>query len=70
MYLKAGDVMSVEDLLKSVVVFSANDAVVDLAEYPCRTEESFVALMNARVKELGMENTAFKNTNGLDESDG
>lgn len=68
-FLKAGEVMSVNDLLKSVVVASANDAAVALAEYVCGSEASFVSRMNERAAELGMVNTVFKNTNGLDDSD-
>lgn len=68
-YLKAGEVMTVRDLLKSVVVASANDAAVALAEYVSGSEGTFVARMNERAAELGMKNTVFKNTNGLDDSD-
>jgi len=67
-FLKAGEVMCVEDLLKSVVVASANDAAVALAEHLCGSEEDFVARMNQRAKELGMANTHFENTNGLDDT--
>ncbi len=68
-FLKAGETMTVNDLLKSVVVASANDAAVALAEYVCGSEASFVSRMNERAAELGMKNTVFKNTNGLDDSD-
>ncbi len=64
-FLEAGEQMSVEDLLKSLVVVSANDATVALGEYICGSEASFVSAMNARAKELGCENTNFVNTNGL-----
>lgn len=67
-FLKAGEVMCVEDLLKSVVVASANDAAVALAEHICGSEEDFVARMNQRARELGMVNTHFENTNGLDDT--
>ncbi len=67
-YLKAGEEMSVEDLLKSVVVSSANDAAVALAEHICGSEEAFVSEMNRRANELGMNNTHFENTNGLDDT--
>ncbi len=67
-YLKVGEEMSVDDLLKSLIVASANDAAVALAEYIAGSEESFVAKMNARAVELGMENTHFENTNGLDDT--
>lgn len=64
-FLEAGEQMSVEDLLKSLVVVSANDATVALGEYICGSEASFVSAMNQRAKELGCENTNFVNTNGL-----
>lgn len=64
-FLEAGESMSVEDLLKSVIVVSANDATVALSEYICGSEESFISAMNQRAKELGCENSNFVNTNGL-----
>ena len=67
-YLEVGEQMSVEDLLKSVVIASANDAAVALAEQVAGTEEAFVEQMNARAKELGMTDTVFENTNGLDDT--
>ena len=67
-YLEEGEQMSVEDMLKSVVIASANDAAVALAEHIAGTEEAFVAMMNKRAEELGMKNTHFENTNGLDDS--
>lgn len=67
-FLKVGEQMSVEDLLKSVVIASANDAAVALAEHLCGSVETFVDKMNARAAELGMKNTHFENTNGLDDT--
>ena len=67
-YLEVGEQMSVEDMLKSVVIASANDAAVTLAEYIAGTEDAFVQMMNEKAKELGMENTNFENTNGLDDT--
>ncbi len=67
-YLEVGEQMSVHEMLKCVVVASANDACVALAEHIAGSEEAFVALMNARAKELGMEHTNFENTNGLDDT--
>ncbi len=67
-FLKEGEQMTVEELLKSVVIASANDAAVALAEYVLGTEEAFVARMNERAKELGMKSTTFENTNGLDDT--
>ena len=67
-YLKEGEQMTVEDMIKSVVISSANDAAVALAEHIAGSEETFVSQMNARAKELGMKNTNFENTNGLDDT--
>lgn len=64
-FLEANEQMSVEDLLKSLVVVSANDATVALGEYICGSEAAFVSAMNERAKELGCENSNFVNTNGL-----
>lgn len=66
-YLEPGEQMSVEDLLKSVVVSSANDAAVVLAEAVAGSEEAFVSRMNERAGELGMEHTSFENVTGLDD---
>jgi D-alanyl-D-alanine carboxypeptidase (penicillin-binding protein 5/6) len=57
--------MTVDDLLKSLIVVSANDATVALAEAVYGSEEAFIAAMNEKSKELGLENTHFVNTNGL-----
>lgn len=67
-FLEAGEQMSVEELLKSVIIASANDAAVVLAEAIAGSEESFVSMMNSRASELGMKNTRFENTNGLDDT--
>ena len=64
-YLKEHEQMTVEDMLKSVAMASANDCAVALAEHLAGTEEAFVALMNERAAQLGMENTHFVNCNGL-----
>ncbi len=64
-FLEAGEEMSVNDLLKSLVVVSANDATVALGEYICGSEAAFVELMNERARELGCVNSNFVNTNGL-----
>ena len=60
--------MSVEEMLKCVIISSANDCAVALAEHISGSEEVFVAAMNARAAELGMTNTHFENTNGLDDT--
>lgn len=65
-FLDTGEEMSVHELLKGIAVASGNDACVAMAEYIAGSEESFVAMMNTRAEELGMTNTHFINTNGLD----
>ena len=65
MFLEPGEQMSVDDLLKSVIVVSANDATVALAEAIYGSEEAFISAMNQKAKDLGLENTNFVNTNGL-----
>ena len=67
-YLKEGERMPLEDLLKSVVIASANDAAVALAEHLCGSVESFVSKMNQRAKQLGMMQTSFENVTGLDDT--
>ena len=67
-FLEPGEKMSVEDLVKSVVISSANDAACALAEHIAGSESAFVAKMNERARELGMKNTNFENTNGLDDT--
>ena len=67
-YLEEGEQMSVEDLLKSVVIASANDAAVALAEYVSGSVDAFVAKMNAKAAELGMSATKFENVTGLDDT--
>ena len=66
-WLKEGEQMSVDDLIKATVIMSANDAAVVLAEEIAGTEDAFVAMMNSKASELGMTGTVFKNCNGLDE---
>lgn len=66
-YLQQGEKMTVEDLMKGISMASGNDATVAMAEVISGTEERFVKLMNQKVKELGLKNTAFKNCTGLDE---
>lgn len=67
-FLREGERMSVENMIKSVVISSANDAAVALAEHICGSEELFVQKMNDRARELVMKNTHFENTNGLDDT--
>lgn len=66
--LETGEQMSVEDLFKGVAVASGNDAVVALAEAVAGTVEDFVVMMNNKVKELGLNDTNFKNPHGLDDA--
>ena len=66
-WLEEGEVMSVHDLIKATMVASANDAAVALAEEVAGSEDAFVEKMNEKAKKLGMNETTFKNCNGLDE---
>ena len=67
-YLKVGETMSVTDMVKSIAVSSANDCACAMAEHIAGSEEAFVARMNDRAKELGMNDTHFVNCTGLDDS--
>ena len=64
-WLEVGEQMSVSDMLKAMVVVSANDCTVAMAEHLAGSEEAFVARMNKRAEELGMTNTHFVNATGL-----
>ncbi|MBE6933152.1 MAG: D-alanyl-D-alanine carboxypeptidase [Ruminococcaceae bacterium] len=66
-YLEPGEQMSMDEMLKSVVVSSANDCATALAEHVAGSEAAFVELMNARAQELGMADTHFVNCTGLDD---
>ena len=68
-YLKAGETMTVSDMLKSIAVSSANDCACAMAEHICGSEAAFVEAMNQRAKELGMRDTHFVNCTGLDDDD-
>lgn len=67
MFLETGEQLTVNDMLKGIAVASANDGCVAMAEHIAGSESAFVDMMNARASELGMKNTHFMNTNGLDE---
>lgn len=67
-FTKEGEEFTVEELLKSTVIASANDAAVALAETVSGSESAFVEKMNSRAKELGMTNTNFENATGLDDT--
>ncbi len=66
-FLKAGETMSVADMVKSIAVSSANDCACAMAEHLAGSEGAFVEQMNARAKELGMADTHFVNCTGLDD---
>lgn len=67
-WLEVGELMSVNDLLKAVIIASANDACTLLGEYIAGSDTAFVDMMNKRAMELGLENTHFENCTGLDDS--
>lgn len=68
-WLDTTETLSVHEMLKAIAVVSANDCVVAMAEYLGGTEDGFVQMMNTRAKELGMNDTTFKNCHGLDEDE-
>lgn len=65
-FLEVGEQMTVEELLKGICIASGNDAMVAMAERIAGTEEAFVELMNKKAQQLGLKNTNFKNSTGLD----
>ena len=67
MFIMVNDRVSVEDLLRGIIVASGNDACVTLAEGIAGTEEEFAILMTSKAKELGMENTNFANSSGIND---
>lgn len=67
-WLKEGETMTVDELLKATAVYSANDACTALGEYIAGSDEGFVMMMNERASELGMKNTHFDNCTGLDDT--
>jgi len=69
MFIMVNDEVSVEDLLRGIIVASGNDACVALAEGIAGTEEEFAILMTSKAKELGMENTNFANSSGINDPD-
>lgn len=66
-WLKEGETMTVDELLRAAAIGSANDACTALAEHIAGSEEGFVKLMNAKANELGMKDTNFENCTGLDD---
>jgi len=69
MFIMVGDEVSVENLLKGIIIASGNDACVALAEGIAGTEEEFALLMTAKAKEIGMENTNFANSSGINNTE-
>ena len=65
MFIMVGDQVSVDNLLKGIIIASGNDACIALAEGIAGTEEEFAILMTAKAKEIGMENTNFANSSGI-----
>lgn len=66
-WLDVREELTVDEMLKAICIVSANDCTVAMAEYLAGTEEAFVDQMNAKAKELGMNDTTFKNCHGIDE---
>jgi len=69
MFIMVGDQVSVENLLKGIVIASGNDACIALAEGIAGTEEEFAILMTTKAREIGMENTNFANSSGINDLD-
>ena len=68
MFIMLNDEVSVEDLLKGIIIVSGNDACVTLAEGISGSEEEFVVLMNTKAKEIGMNDTNFSNSSGINDA--
>ena len=69
MFVMVGDEVLVEDLLKGIIIASGNDACIALAEGIAGTEEEFAIMMTSKAKEIGMENTNFANSSGINDPD-
>ncbi len=69
MFIMVGDQISVENLLRGIIVASGNDACIALAEGIAGTEEEFAIMMTAKAKEIGMKNTNFTNSSGINAPD-
>ena len=69
MFIMVGDMVSVEDLLRGIIVVSGNDACVALAEGIAGSEEEFAVMMTSKAKEIGMDNTNFSNSSGINDPD-
>ena len=69
MFIMVGDEVSVENLLKGIIIASGNDACVTLAEGIAGSEEEFAVMMTSKAKEIGMYNTNFSNASGINDPD-
>ena len=69
MFIMVGDEVSVENLLRGIIVASGNDACIALAEGIAGSEEEFALIMTSKAKEIGMENTNFSNSSGINDPD-
>ena len=69
MFIMVGDEVSVENLLRGIIVASGNDACVTLAEGIAGSEEEFAVMMTSKAKEIGMYNTNFSNASGINDPD-
>ena len=69
MFIMVGDEVSVENLLRGIIVASGNDACVSLAEGIAGTEDEFAVMMTAKAKEIGMDNTNFANSSGINNTE-
>ena len=69
MFIMVGDMVTVEDLLRGIIVVSGNDACVALAEGIAGSEEEFAVMMTSKAKEIGMDNTNFSNSSGINDPD-
>tara|TARA_Y100000590_G_scaffold180212_1_gene205396 strand:- start:6815 stop:7963 length:1149 start_codon:yes stop_codon:yes gene_type:complete len=69
MFIMVGDSVSVENLLKGIIIASGNDACVTLAEGIAGSEEEFAVMMTSKAKEIGMDNTNFSNASGINDAD-
>ena len=69
MFVMVGDEVSVRDLLKGIIVASGNDACIALAEGIAGTEEEFAIMMTSKAKEIGMKDTNFSNSSGINDPD-
>ena len=67
MFIMINDTVTIEELLRGIIVVSGNDACVALAEAIAGSEENFAEIMNEKVKEIGLKNTNFSNSSGIND---